>query len=135
MTLDISNNYPIMVIKNAYDIEKYHTPNYISEIEGDVLIMCCPYGKIKSIFTTHDCNIFQGSMLVIFLEQSSAMNCAIELHNKLLHDRELKILLYMPELVSKTIDATVTMSDVDHENHQTKSDQEFDLDNFFNNLL
>ena len=128
MTLDIPNSYPIMLIKNAYDIEKYHLPNYISDIEGDVLIMCCPYGKIKSIFTTHGSNIFQGSMLVIFLETSSAMNCAHELHNKLLHNRELKILLYVPQLIAKA-----NLDNID--NIQIKSDQEFDLDNFFNNLL
>jgi hypothetical protein len=83
--------------------------------------------------TPHDSAVFQDSMIVIFLDRSCAISCANDLHNKWLNERQLKVLLFLPTTaavsVSNNFEDEGTTSDT------TKSGQDFDLDNFFNNLL
>ena len=75
-------------------------------------------------------------MLVIFVDRSSAINCANALHSHWFNEKQLKVVLFLPAVAVATT-ADISKSEIDNVvNSATPVDQsqDFDLDNFFNNL-
>lgn len=64
----------------------------------------------------------------------SALNCAKSLHNRWYDKKQLKILLFLPFVMSQSFTETKESEDVQVVGNETEA-QNFDLDNFFNTLL
>ena len=90
--------------------------------------------QVKSVVTPHVRSIFRGCVFIIFLDRASAISCGNDLHTKWFHQRQLKVLIFAPAeqlALSNNFEHTGITS-------QLKSDDQdnnFDIENFFNNLL
>ena len=77
--------------------------------------------------------------MAVFVDTECALKCAQGLHNKWFDKRQLKILLFKPSVLP--LESAVIESKYDDSNctansaQNGSSEQEFDLDNFFNTLL
>ena len=98
----------VVVIVNAFDVDQAFpvahckkSAAYVGDIQTELLVKCCSYGKVRSVFTpAPDDSGYSspliGCVLVSFVDSSAAIVCGEALHRRLFDDRLVCTCVFLP---------------------------------------
>ena len=98
----------MVMIVNAFDVDQAfpaahckESAAYVGDIQTELLVKCCSYGKVRSVFTpAPDDSGYSspliGSVLVSFVDPSDAIVCGETLHRRLFDDRLVCTCVFLP---------------------------------------
>jgi hypothetical protein len=132
---------PVLLVRYAYDPSRAAVGDgYLADIQTDIMIECCKFGKIKSVFLPvieSSSSWLNGCAFVTFLKDMDAKECAVYLHNRSFERRRLKVCLCLSkeEIEIATL-VGVAESKLEEEEVTIKMNAiEDDVENFLNTLL
>lgn len=137
--------FPILLLRHAYDPSQTNRRNtedaYLADIQTDLMIECCKFGKIKSIFlpTIDSSSWLNGCAFVTFLKDAEARECAAYLHNRNFERRKLKVCLCLSkeqeEEEHNSSNQFIDIVETKCEESANMIDIEADVESFLNTLL
>lgn len=90
-----SEGYPAAIICNAFPAQKENDPedpDFITELEGEMLLECCKFGEVQGIYLLvlpstffiplNSCLNYPGTIVVLFDSISAAEKCQIALNGR-----------------------------------------------------
>ena len=116
------------MIVNAFDVDHAFPAAhckafaaYVGDIQTELLVKCCSYGKVRSVFTPAPddsgySSPLLGAVLVSFVDSSAAIVCGEALHRRLFDDRLVATCVFLPS-------PSVSAATVCHERDAKHSDQ------------
>lgn len=99
--------FPVLLLANAYDPRVFLDKNtdmnkYFQEIQTELLVKCCDFGRVKSFLISSPTGIsegepvFLGCAVVTFYLKSDCINCADALHQQRFDNRILLCGIFLP---------------------------------------
>lgn len=133
--------FPVLILRHAYDLNRTTSTNYkddyLSEVQTDLMLECCKFGKIKSVFlpiTDSSSSWFHGCAFITFHKESDAIDCANYLHNRSFEGRRLKGYICCSQSAAASNEVqNVAESKLD--DSAALHNIEVDVENFLNTLL
>ena len=126
--------FPVLLLRHAFDPGRADLADgYLADIQTDIMIECCKFGKIKSVFLPAvdelSSSWLNGCAFVTFFNDVDAKECAIYLHNRSFERRRLKACLCLSK-----VEEEAAFVDVAESKCEQVSIEE-DVENFLNSLL
>jgi len=103
----LANEYPVTLLSkvyNPYASECTTDPNFFGDLEADMLVECCKFGRVISLILPEG-DIFDslGCIAVTFETVGSARECASSLHGRWFDSRQIETLVFSPPIVLPTL--------------------------------
>jgi hypothetical protein len=137
---------PVLLVRYAYDPSRAAVGDgYLADIQTDIMIECCKFGKIKSVFLPvieSSSSWLNGCAFVTFLKDMDAKECAVYLHDRSFERRRLKVCLCLSKEESQKEIEIATLLDVAGSKLEVEEEVtikmnaiEDDVEDFLNTLL
>lgn len=99
--------YPVTLLSkvyNPYASECTTDPNFFGDLEADMLVECCKFGRVMSLILPEG-DIFDslGCIAVTFETVESARECASSLHGRWFDSRQIETLVFSPPIALPTL--------------------------------
>jgi hypothetical protein len=92
------SKYPVCLLVGAYnprEVTKDNVATFFEDLEGDLLIECCKFGKIVRIHSPES-KEFEGCVAITFYTAEAAEMCAADLHGRWFGGQQLRVDISYP---------------------------------------